>query len=336
MYRIVIMRSLLHSGFCMKPLLRLLQDGQFHSGEELGAAIGVSRAAIWKRLQALEAEFDLSIHKVRGRGYRLEAPLSLLSSELLAGAGAWPVTLLQQVDSTNAESLRQLATGAKPPFLIIAEQQTAGRGRRGRSWVSPFGENLYYSLVLRITGGMRQIEGLSLVVGLALLHAIRDAGVNDVGLKWPNDLLVNGRKVAGILLELSGDPADVCHVVIGVGVNINMRNVPGDVIDQPWTSIRQVLGEQVDRNRFVDRLNLQLQRYLDSHGRNGFAALRSEWETNHLWQGRAVSLAAGVQSVEGRVLGVDDTGALRLDVDGVEHVFSGGELSLRLRDDSRA
>lgn len=328
------MRTLLHGRFGMQPLLRLLQDGQFHSGEELGAAIGVSRAAIWKRLQALEAEFDLSIHKVRGRGYRLEAPLSLLADDALGLPSVWPVTLLQQVDSTNAEALRRLASAAVPPFLVIAEQQTAGRGRRGRSWVSPFGENLYYSLVLRITGGMRQIEGLSLVVGLALLHTIRGAGVTDVGLKWPNDLLVGGRKIAGILLELSGDPADVCHVVIGIGVNINMRVAAGDVIDQPWTSIRQILGAQIDRNRFVSDLSLQLEHYLELHRRDGFAALREQWEANHLWQGRAVSLAAGVQSVDGCVLGVDDSGALRLDIDGSERVFSGGELSLRLRDDS--
>ena len=319
----------------MQSLLRLLQDGQFHSGEELGAAVGVSRAAIWKRLQALEAEFDLQIHKVRGRGYRLEAPLSLLDSDSLCASSIYPITLLQQVDSTNAQAMRRLASGAVPPFLIIAEQQTAGRGRRGRSWASPFGENLYYSLVLRVTGGMRQLEGLSLVVGLALLQALREAGVTEAGLKWPNDLLVGGRKIAGILLELSGDPADVCHVVIGIGVNINMRVTPqGEVIDQPWTSLRQVLGEQVDRNAFVASLNRQLERYLHLHQAEGFAALREQWEASHLWQGRAVVLAAGAQAIHGRVLGVDDTGALRLDIDGQEKVFSGGELSLRLHDDS--
>jgi len=297
--------------------------------------VGVSRAAIWKRLQALEAEFDLQIHKVRGRGYRLEAPLSLLDSDSLCASSTYPITLLQQVDSTNAQAMRHLASGAVPPFLVIAEQQTAGRGRRGRSWASPFGENLYYSLVLRVSGGMRQLEGLSLVVGLALLQALRDAGVADAGLKWPNDLLVGGRKIAGILLELSGDPADVCHVVIGIGVNINMRVTPrGEVIDQPWTSLRQVLGEQVDRNVFVAGLNRQLERYLQLHQVQGFAALREQWEANHLWQGRVVVLAAGAQTIQGRVLGVDDTGALRLQIDGQEKVFSGGELSLRLHDDS--
>lgn len=319
----------------MQSLLRLLQDGQFHSGEELGAAVGVSRAAIWKRLQALEAELDLQIHKVRGRGYRLEKPLSLLAIDALTASSSVPVTLIQQVDSTNAEALRRLASGAIPPYLVIAEQQTAGRGRRGRSWASPFGENLYYSLVLRITGGMRQLEGLSLVVGLALLEALRDAGISEGGLKWPNDLLVDGRKIAGILLELAGDPADVCHVVIGIGVNINMRMAPASqVIDQPWTSLRQVLGEQVDRNQFVAGLNRQLEHYLQLHQQHGFASLRAQWEASHLWQGRMVTLATGAQATRGRVLGVDDAGALRLEVAGQERLFSGGELSLRLHDDS--
>jgi len=329
------MRSLRQGELGMQSLLRLLQDGQFHSGEELGAAVGVSRAAIWKRLQALEAEYDLQIHKVRGRGYRLETPLSLLSRETLNDCSPFPITLLQQVDSTNAEALRHLGSGAVPPFLVIAEQQTAGRGRRGRSWASPFGENLYYSLLLRVSGGMRQLEGLSLVVGLALLQALRDGGITDAGLKWPNDLLVGGRKIAGILLELSGDPADVCHVVIGIGLNINMRNAPqGEAISQPWTSMRQVLGERVDRNRFVTALSSQLERYLHLHQTQGFASLRGLWEASHLWQESMVELAAGAQAIHGRVLGVDDTGALRLEVDGQEKVFSGGELSLRLHDDS--
>lgn len=316
----------------MRPLLRLLQDGQFHSGEELGAALGVSRAAIWKQLQSLQSEFNLNVHKVRGRGYQLQTPLSLLLEQELVTA--WPVLLVQQLDSTNAEAMRQLAAGRQPPFLVVAEQQSAGRGRRGRSWVSPFAENLYYSLLLRIDGGMRQLEGLSLVVGLALLSALREQGIEGAGLKWPNDILLEGRKLAGILLELSGDPADVCHVVIGIGVNINMGVGSAVEIDQPWTSMRQVLGRQVERNAFVRSLSASLELFLARHAELGFAGLRAEWEAAHLWQGRDVALISGQQVVQGIVLGVDDTGALRLEVAGQECTFSGGELSLRLRDDS--
>jgi BirA family biotin operon repressor/biotin-[acetyl-CoA-carboxylase] ligase len=321
----------------MLPLLKLLQDGHFHSGEALGAALGVSRSAIWKQLQHLEAELALTIHKVRGRGYRLASPLHLLDQRALnarPAPPAWPVSVYSSVDSTNAEALRMLELRQVPPFVVLGERQTAGRGRRGRNWVSPFGENLYYSLVLRIDGGMRQVEGLSLVVGLALLHALRAAGVVGVGLKWPNDLLVNGRKIAGILLELSGNPEDICHVVIGIGVNVNMQAGGGVVIDQPWTSMRDALGGLVDRNELVCELSRQLCRYLDVHQRLGFGSLMAEWEGHHLWQGRRVTLIAGSQQIKGVVLGVDSSGAIRLDVDGAERSFSGGELSLRLHDDS--
>jgi BirA family biotin operon repressor/biotin-[acetyl-CoA-carboxylase] ligase len=198
--------------------------------------------------------------------------------------------------------------------------------------VSPFAENIYYSLVLRIEGGMRQLEGLSLVVGLAVMHTLRDLGISAAGLKWPNDVLVGQKKIAGILLELVGDPADVCHVVLGVGINVNMQLT--DEVDQQWTSMRLESGKMFDRNQLVAELGLTLQRYLARHQASGFSAIQSEWEQNHLWQGRAVSLVAGVNQIAGEVLGIDSQGALRLKVDGVEKVFSGGELSLRLRDDS--
>jgi BirA family biotin operon repressor/biotin-[acetyl-CoA-carboxylase] ligase len=319
----------------MLTLLKLLKDGRFHSGQALGAALGVSRSAVWKQLQHLEAELGLSIHKVRGRGYQLAAPLTLLDpAEISAQAPSceWPILVFDSIDSTNAEALRAIERGQPAPFLVLAERQTAGRGRRGRKWVSPFAENIYYSLVLRIDGGMRQLEGLSLVVGLAVMQALRKLGISGVGLKWPNDVLVGQQKIAGILLELVGDPADVCHVVIGVGINVNMQMT--DEVDQQWTSVRLESGKAVDRNHLVVELGLMLQAYLNRHQVGGFPAIQAEWEQNHLWQGRAVSLIAGVSQIDGEVLGIDSQGALRLKVNGVEKVFSGGELSLRLRDDS--
>lgn len=181
----------------MLTLLKLLKDGRFHSGEALGIALGVSRSVVWKQLQHLEAELGLSIHKVRGRGYQLAAPLTLLDPVEIDGKSSicgWSAHVFDSIDSTNAEALRAIERGQAAPFLVLAERQTAGRGRRGRKWVSPFAENLYYSLVLRIEGGMRQLEGLSLVVGLAVMHALRKQGVSGVGLKWPNDLLVGQKR----------------------------------------------------------------------------------------------------------------------------------------------
>lgn len=313
-------------------LLRLLADGRFHSGEELGALLGISRSAVWKQLQQLQIETGVSLHRVRGKGYRLERPLKLLSAEalnvILPSSRFW---VEERVDSTNAVAMRYLA-GHEPPFVVVAEAQSAGRGRRGRTWVSPYGENLYFSLVIRIDRSATQLQALSLVVGVAVLRALRQLGVSGAGLKWPNDLLVAGKKIAGILLELTGDPADVCHVVIGVGINANM--LAGDGIDQDWTSIQLETGAQVDRNELAALLARQLEDILSQHRDEGFAAFHLEWECNHLWHGRAVRLTSGVHEVTGTVLGVTVDGALRLAVEGDEQVYSGGELSLRLQHDS--
>ncbi|WP_426619027.1 bifunctional biotin--[acetyl-CoA-carboxylase] ligase/biotin operon repressor BirA [Pseudomonas rustica] len=317
----------------MLTLLNLLKDGRFHSGQDLGAALGISRSAVWKQLQHLEAELGLSIHKVRGRGYQLATPLMLLDPLKIAEmAPGWPVAVFDSIDSTNAEGLRAIGQGRSAPFLVLAERQVSGRGRRGRKWVSPFADNLYYSLVLRIDGGMRQLEGLSLVVGLAVMHTLRKVGVAGAGLKWPNDVLVGNKKIAGILLELVGDPADVCHVVLGIGINVNM--LAAEEVDQQWTSVRLECGQVCDRNALAVQLSEQLQAYIQRHQDRGFSALQAEWQGGHLWQGRSVSLIAGTNQIDGVVLGIDNQGALRLQVDGVEKLFSGGELSLRLRDDS--
>ncbi|EKG35419.1 Biotin-protein ligase Biotinoperon repressor [Pseudomonas syringae pv. avellanae str. ISPaVe037] len=272
---------------------------------------------------------------MRGRGYRLATPISLLSPSGIEQSGFpanWSVRTYDSIDSTNAEAARLITQGVAMPVLVMAEQQTSGRGRRGRTWVSPFAENLYYSLVLRIDGGMRQLEGLSLLVGLAVMNVLRDMGVQGAGLKWPNDVLVGRQKIAGILLELIGDPADVCHVIIGIGVNVNMRST--SEVDQLWTSVRLETGDLVDRNQVAARISTQLEALMTVHRKEGFAAFQKEWERGHLWQGAAVKLLSGVDVVEGVVLGVDSLGALRLEVNGVEKSFSGGELSLRLRDDS--
>jgi len=319
----------------MLELLKILQDGAFHSGEDLGKALGVSRAAVWKHLQQLEAQQGLAIQKVRGKGYRLEEPLSLLDATAIDSTplGLRDIHLADQIDSTNAQALRLIAEGAPLPFLVLAERQTAGRGRRGRGWVSPFGANLYYSLAIQLVQGARQLEGLSLVIGLAVLATIRELGVAGAGLKWPNDVLVEDRKLAGILLELVGDPADICHVVIGIGINVNL--LPGTVdIDRPWTSVRAETGLAQDRSHLVSRLNFHIGEYLRRQNLEGFAALAPEWRAADLWMGREVQLSAGAGEISGTSLGIDAKGGLRLSVSGGEKTFSGGELSLRLRHDA--
>ncbi|MBF7731734.1 bifunctional biotin--[acetyl-CoA-carboxylase] ligase/biotin operon repressor BirA [Pseudomonas sp. N040] len=319
----------------MSALMNILQDGRFHSGEEIGALLAISRSAVWKKIKRLKAERGVNIHCVKGRGYKLADriialdPPGYFSGEHLS----WRVDVLQTLDSTNAEAFRRLAASVPAPFAIVTEQQTAGRGRRGRIWISPFGENLYFTLALRVDQGIRQLEGLSLVVGLAVVNSLKSVGVADVGLKWPNDVLASGQKIAGILLELAGDVADACHVIIGIGINANMLNA-GQEIDQKWTSIRQLSGAMIDRNVLLSELQRQIDGYLGRHSAGGFSALQAEWEVNHLWQLRPVILSSGEKKITGTVVGVDSSGALRLLVDGIERKFSGGELSLRLQDDS--
>lgn len=316
----------------MNRLLRLLQDGRFHSGQELGEKLGVSRSSVWKHLQRVESETGLRLYKVPGRGYRLAESLSLLDHEKLEPhlrRLGWSLYLRSTIDSTNAEALRLLQEQVSAPFLVLAEAQTDGRGRRGRKWVSPVGQNLYYSLALKVVGGAQQLSGMSLVVGLAVMQTLRLLGVERAGLKWPNDVYADGRKIAGILLELTGDPADVCHVVIGIGINVNMLTADSG-IDQPWTSVRAQAGSMVDRNDLVLALSDSLQGYLKRHMALGFPALQAEWEASHIWQGCKCTLSTGAQDFSGIVLGVDQQGALRLSINGCEHSFSGGELSLRL------
>lgn len=315
----------------MLTLLRLLQDGSFHSGSELGSVLGVSRSAVWKQLQRIECESGVVVNKVRGRGYQLVEPISLLDTEKIELPEGWSLELKEVLDSTNAEAMRQVVEGRQLPLVVLAERQTSGRGRRGRKWESPLAENLYCSLALRIESGMRQLEGLSLVIGLAVLNTLRVSGLTGGALKWPNDILFQGKKIAGVLLELTGDPADICHVIIGVGINVNM--ISAQDIDQAWTSMRLDLHRSVDRNELTNELCRQLSLYIRRHVDHGFSFFRDEWEASNIWQGLDAMLISGSDRIRGRVLGVDLQGRLRMSINGQEQVFGAGELSLRAYDD---
>nr|ABY86897.1 biotin operon repressor/biotin carboxyl carrier protein [Pseudomonas mutabilis] len=316
----------------MQTLLKLLQDGRFHSGEALGAALGMSRSAVWKPLQHLETEHDLPIHKVRGRGYRLAGPLRLLDRGRMAHLACrdhWPGRIHQSLDSTNADGWRLDAFGYPRPVVVFAERPTARGGRRGRGWVSPYAENLYYRLGVRVLGGLRQVDGLRVLVGVAVVRPVRRVGVEERGFKWPNEVLRSCHKITGILLDLCGDPADICHVVIGMGVNVNMQ--PWTYLGQAWTSLGDRSGVLSDRNRLLADFTIQLRAKLGCHRQEGFLASLEEWEVIHLWQGVPVEVVSGCRYLEGAVVGVDVQGGLRVEVHGLDYGSSGDGLSLRLR-----
>lgn len=318
----------------LRPLLELLADGQVHSGQALGEALGVSRAAVWKQLQKLTVS-GLGVESVKGRGYRLPGGLDLLSAERLDASlepGARgllrELAVRDEVDSTNAQLLSRLERGDGHRVAMLAERQTAGRGRRGRQWISPFGSGISLSVGWQFGGGVQLLEGLSLAVGVALAEALEAFGVPDVTLKWPNDIWCRGRKLAGVLLELSGDLTDRCGVVVGVGLNVGLPDSLAQEIGQPWIDLNQV-RPGIGRNPLAATMLSRLLGLLEHYPERGFAAYRAAWQARDAFADRHVQLESARQSWQGLARGVDDSGALILETTSGLQVFHGGEVSLR-------
>lgn len=318
----------------IRQILELMSDGEFHSGKALGELLGVSRTAVWKHLQKLD-DFGIQLESVKGKGYRLPGGLELLDADRIrtglsseAGSFLSHLDVFQSIDSTNAHAMNRAAEPDAHGYVCMAEHQTSGRGRRGRAWVSPFGQSLYFSVVVEFAGGAAALEGLSLAVGVALVRAAEKLGVDGVGLKWPNDVLWQGRKLAGVLLEMTGDPAGACKVVVGVGLNVSLSERASEAIDQPWVGMSDLLPG-VSRNHLAAEVLNQLLPILSRFDRDGFSAYRQEWQASHVHTGKQVSLTTVSEKIDGQVLGVSDTGALLLSVDGRVEEFNGGEITLR-------
>lgn len=318
-------------------LLPLLADGEFRSGQELADVLGVSRTAVWKQVNRLAMESGIEIESVKGKGYRIPGGIDLLSAdEVTAAMQARPRSLLSRldildsVDSTNAEVLRWAQAGSASGLVCSAEQQTAGRGRRGRQWVSPYASNLYLSLLWQFSQGAAALEGLSLAVGVAVARALSACGTPAVQLKWPNDVLYDGRKLGGILLEMSGDAAGSCQVVIGVGLNVAMPEAAASAIDQAWTDIKSIgTGKPPSRNRLLAELLNELLPLAADFEKRGFGHWRDEWMALDAFAGVPVVLHTGAGELAGVARGVDERGALQLETTtGVQPVY-GGEISLR-------
>jgi BirA family transcriptional regulator, biotin operon repressor / biotin---[acetyl-CoA-carboxylase] ligase len=329
-------------------LVAALADGHFHTGEALGAQFGVSKAAIWKAVHKL-ADLNLDVHSVRGKGYRLAEPLCLLSApHILAQLSSsrreqvGAIEILHSIDSTNTHALRQVQSGtldlaAGRCWLCLAETQSAGKGRRGRDWVSPFGHNLYLSLVREFSNGAAALDGLSLVVGLAVATALADCGYRGLQLKWPNDVLLDGRKLAGILLEVSGDVSGLCHVVIGIGLNLRSDKAAMAAVEQPWIALDQAGFQWQKRNQLAGSLLNKLLTALQMFEHSGFAPFMPKWQEYDCTFGRDIALLTASGAVPGKGRGVNQNGALLLEtVDGSVQRFHGGEVSLRFQPDAAA
>ncbi|MFA7594635.1 MAG: bifunctional biotin--[acetyl-CoA-carboxylase] ligase/biotin operon repressor BirA [Thiohalobacteraceae bacterium] len=318
------------------PLLRLLADGRFHSGEVLGRRLGVTRAAIWKQLKGLD-DLGLRVQSVRGRGYRLEHPIELLDSDVIrdslspATRSRIPrVDVFSQIDSTNTYLKKCAPLDAPSGAVCLAEWQTAGRGRRGRDWVSPFGENLYLSVLWRFASGPAAIAGLSLVVGVAVARALRGVTGADIGLKWPNDLLWQGRKLAGILIDLAGEAGGPSYAVIGIGINVRMSDRGAKTINQPWVDLFRVCGDTPSRNRLTALVLDELVDAITTFELQGLTPFVEAWREFDMVVGRSVQLYLPNEVVHGEARGIDANGAFIVQVGAELRRFSSGEISLRM------
>lgn len=320
-----------------ETLIRALASGEFISGQQIAQQLSVSRTAVSKHVKAL-AEMGLDVFRITGKGYKLAEPLTLLSAKkienyLIATKQSNVIEVHQIIDSTNSYLLRQVTEQNKQSLqqgqVCIAEYQSAGRGRRGRKWVSPFGSHVYLSLYWQLEQGMSAAMGLSLVIAIAVSDAIKQLYQIDVELKWPNDIYLGGVKLAGILVDLEGQASGPSHSVIGIGINLKMPLESAKAIDQPWTDLQSHIDKTIDRNELCAALILSLNKRLLQHQEEGLSAMLEHWHSHDLFLNKAVNIITGDRLTPGICRGINSQGALQLEVDGIVKTIYGGEVSLR-------
>ncbi|MHB1216336.1 MAG: biotin--[acetyl-CoA-carboxylase] ligase [Thiobacillus sp.] len=317
------------------PLLRRLSDGRFHSGQALACEFDLSRSSIFNMLAQAES-MGMTIHAVRGRGYRLPDPVEWLDGGTVArrlgtASGAYTIHILDSVDSTNTALLSAALDGAADGTLFCTEYQHAGKGRRGRQWHSVLGGSLTFSVLWRFENGLQSLSGLSLAAGLAIARAVNRHSKHTARLKWPNDVLVDYRKLAGILVEVQGEVHGPAFAVVGIGLNVRLNEAQRDAVDQAVVDLAE-MGVTVGRNQLLADCLLELHAVLALFRQHGFAALREDWLALDAYAGKAVALnLPDSRSIQGLASGVDETGAFLLrDAQATLHPYSGGEISLRL------
>jgi len=309
----------------MQPaqLLALLAAGEPLSGAALAEQAGVTRAAIWKQVEALRGR-GVPIEARGSAGYRLPWPLQMIDAGLIRAA--LPATLARslgalevhwELDSTSSE-LQRRGAAACDLSIVLAETQTAGRGRRGRPWLSPPGLNLYLSCLKRFDAGFAALSGLSLAIGVIVLRALEQLGIAGAALKWPNDVLVMidgqpGGKLGGILVELSGEYQGPCAAIIGIGLNLRLTPALHAQAGQPASDLAALAGgTPPDRNRVAAALIASLVEGLRQFEREGFAGFLADYARHDLLRDQHLQLSGALGAFEGVGAGVDAHGALQV------------------------
>ncbi|TAJ94585.1 MAG: biotin--[acetyl-CoA-carboxylase] ligase [Gammaproteobacteria bacterium] len=319
-----------------RGIISTLADGKFHSGAVLAETFGLSRTAIWKQIHSLAA-YGLEVYTVPGRGYRIAEPLELLDRNAIISAlsDAWfkkhgTIEVNFETDSTNHRLMQRLPGADIHAQALMAEFQSAGRGRRGTTWVSPFASGIILSLGWRFESTPQAVAALSLAAGVAVADALSQSAGLVTRLKWPNDILCLGGKIGGILIESRGETTGPFNVVIGVGVNVGLSDGVIRAIRQPVTDVRRNASRDFTRNQLAADLIGSLASMLRRFERYGFKSFINSWRELDYFQGKEAELIFADRKVRGTVEGIDDNGLLIMDLQGKRQSFSHGELSLRL------
>lgn len=318
----------------LEQLLGLLANGRAHNGEALAQALGMSRAAVWKKIETLR-ELGLEIEGRAGTGYALAQPIERLDAALIraamtdtANAGLGDLRIVPVIDSTNS-ALRAESATLRSGTVLLSEAQTAGRGRRGRSWASPFASGFLGSLFWRFERGLTDLGGLSLAVGVALAEAWRAHGV-PVQVKWPNDLWIEDRKVAGMLVEAGGEFHGPSHVVVGLGLNLTLPEAARRAIDQPVTALAEHLPVPMPRNVAIACCLQALQSALDEFAQHGLAAFAPRFAALDALRDRDVQVIEAQRRWRGRACGIDANGRMQVrDAQGV-HAVDAADISISI------
>ncbi|MBX7018920.1 bifunctional biotin--[acetyl-CoA-carboxylase] ligase/biotin operon repressor BirA [Providencia rettgeri] len=312
-------------------LIDILADAQIHSGEQLGDKLGMTRAAINKHIKTLRS-WGLNIETVTGKGYKLPHQINLLNRAVIKQQISDVNIIVEPViNSTNQYMLERIPS-LKSGDTCLAEYQSAGRGRRGRQWVSPFGCNLYLSMYWKLDQGPAAAIGLSLVVGIVIAETLNKISQEKVKVKWPNDLYMNDKKLAGILVELTGKTGDAAHIIIGIGINIDMNknNIESsNTITQEWSSLRDEV-EDIERNELSVNIIKALRESLVIFENEGLKPFLDRWFKLDNFLNRGVKLLIGNDIITGVERGINEQGALLLQKNNGEIIpYIGGEISLR-------
>jgi len=319
-----------------KLLLKILSDGALHSGESLGEQLGLTRGAIWKLIKQLISNYGIVIEAKTKQGYRIPGGIEFLDQAIINKylsseykSFAQNMVIFDEIDSTNA-----YLTQAAQANICLAESQSAGRGRLGRKWFSPYASNIYLSLRWSFSKNLISLNGLSLVLGIAITKALAEYGITEgIALKWPNDVLWQQQKLAGVLIELSGEMHEAYQTIIGIGLNVDMSRQAKPDISQPWCDIAQIIQATPERNKLIGLLLDRVISALVIFQDQGLKPFLAQWQKLDIAYGKKITLTTPQkQVIRGIGCGINEHGYLLLKDDNDQQIneFNIGEVSLRI------